>query len=210
MKLSETIQDLLEEYAGKPLLLSTLLDRTGSQSFGIISAFLTLPMLIPIPVPLPGLSTFFGAGTVMIGLQMALGLERPRLLPRMARMQLSPAFSQSLLKNLKRILYPIERLARPRLRFVCQGQLSSRFIGLCLFWNAFLLSLPLPIPLTNVLPAYTILILAIGLLETDGFLLLMGYGMTLATTLFFASISGALWAMVWHLVDFLFPATPGQ
>jgi len=35
-----------------------------------------------------------------------------------------------------------------------------------------------------------LLVLAIGLLETDGFLLLMGYGMTLATTFFFASIAG--------------------
>jgi hypothetical protein len=63
------------------------------------------------------------------------------------------------------------------------------------------MSLPLPIPFTNLLPAYTILVLAIGLLETDGFLLLMGYGMTLATTFFFARISGMIWAIFLHLGD---------
>ncbi len=201
MKLSETIQSLLEEYANQTVELTTLLDRTGNQGFGIISALLTLPLLIPLPVPLPGVSAFFAAGTILMGLQMAMGWYRPHLPPPIAHLQLSPRMSQRLLKNLKRILQPIEQLARPRLLFVCQSRFSYRLVGLCLFWNALLMALPLPIPFTNLLPAYTILILAIGILETDGFLLLMGYGMTLATTLFFVSISSVLWTMFRHLIE---------
>jgi hypothetical protein len=201
MKLSKAIQSLLEEYTDRSLMLITLLERTGDQGFGVISALLTLPMLVPLPVPLPGLSAFFGAGTILMGLQMALGWRRPRLPPPIARLELSPTMSHRLLKNLKRILYPIERLARPRLLFVSQNWLSYRIVGLCLFWNALLMSLPLPIPLTNLMPAYTILVLAIGILELDGFLLLFGYGMTLATTAFFASVSGAVWVMIVHLID---------
>jgi hypothetical protein len=60
------------------------------------------------------------------------------------------------------------------------------------------MSLPLPIPLTNIIPAYTILFLAIGLLEFDGLFILIGYGMTMATTIFFASIAGTIWQLAHH------------
>jgi hypothetical protein len=51
---------------------------------------------------------------------------------------------------------------------------------------------------TNLLPAYTILFLAIGLLESDRLFILFGYAMTTATTIFFASITGTIWQLVNH------------
>jgi len=205
MKLSETMQMLLEEYADRPIAIATLLERTGDHGFGIISGLLTLPLMIPLPVPLPGFSTLLGAGTILMGLQMAFGLHQPWLPPPLARLELSPTMSQRVLKHLTGILHPVERLARPRLLFVSRSWLLYRLVGLCLFWNALLMSLPLPVPLTNVLPAYAILVLAIGILETDGFLLLMGYGMTLATTVFFASIAGLVWAIFLRFGEWLLP-----
>jgi hypothetical protein len=65
------------------------------------------------------------------------------------------------------------------------------------------MSLPLPIPLTNLVPAYTILFLAIGLLKFDGLFILIGYGMTVATTLFFASIAGTIWQLTSHWLQIL-------
>jgi hypothetical protein len=205
MKLSETLQLLLEEYADRPLTIAILLERTDSQGFGIISGLLTLPLLIPVPLPLPGLSALFGVGTLLMGVEMALGLHQPRLPSAITHLKLSPAMTQGVLKNLKQILLPVERFARPRLFSISHRWLTYRFVGLCLFWNALLLSLPLPIPFTNLLPAYTILMLAIGILETDGFLLLLGFGMTLATTLFFVGISGAIWTVIVHLGDRFLP-----
>ena len=205
MKLSQTIQVLLAAYAEQPVTIARLLERTGTQGFGIISALLTLPLLIPLPLPLPGFSTVFSVGTILMGLQMALGWQQPHLPPPLARWQLSPAMSQALLKNLSRILRPIEQVARPRLFSISRSGLLHRVAGLCLFWNAMLMALPLPIPFTNLLPAYTILVLAIGILETDGFLLLMGYGMSLATTFFFASLATVIWNMILYAGDLLLP-----
>jgi hypothetical protein len=65
------------------------------------------------------------------------------------------------------------------------------------------MSLPLPIPLTNLVPAYTILLLAIGLLEFDGLFILIGYGMTVTTTIFFASIAGTIWQLASHWFQIL-------
>ncbi len=199
MKLSETIQALLQEYAGRPLPLGALLGQTGEQGFGMVSGLLILPMLIPIPVPLVGLAALFGSGIVLMGGQLALGFHKPWLPQRLARLELSPALSQGLLKNLNRVLRPIERLSTTRLLRLSRNPVLRRLLGLCLAWNALLMALPLPIPLTNLFPAYTILILAISVLEEDGLLLLVGFGLTVATTLFFASITGAIWVLLLRL-----------
>lgn len=193
MKLSYTIQGLLEEHLETPLAIETLLERTGEQGFGILSGLLTLPMLIPVPIPLAGFSTLMGAGTILMGLQLALGAKQPWLPRRIAQWEMSPKLSQGLLKNIERVLYPVEKFSQTRLVRVSHNQNIRRLIGLGMAWNAVLMALPLPIPLTNLLPAYTIEALVIGLLEDDGLLMLIGLGMTALTTVFFASIASAIW-----------------
>jgi hypothetical protein len=53
----------------------------------------------------------------------------------------------------------------------------------------------IPVCLANLVPAYTILFLVIGLLESDGLFVLIGYGLTAATTIFFGSIAGIIWQL---------------
>lgn len=201
MKLSDSLQTLLKTAADRPIVLGHLMAQTGEQGFGVISGLLTVPMLIPIPIPLAGFSTIFGIGIMLIGLQLALGYQQPYLPLRLARIQLSPKVAQLILKNLQQLLRPIERLAKNRLGRVSHNFYLQRLLGLCMSWNAFLMGLPLPIPFTNVLPAYTILILTIGILELDGVLMLVGYGMTVVTTLFFVSISSAIWQLLQNMLQ---------
>ncbi len=203
MKLSQTLSDLLVKYTNKPLPLHILLKQVGSNGFGMIAGMLTIPMLIPSPIPLAGFSALVGSGIVLIGCQLALGYEKPYLPQRIARQELSPGASQKLLKNINRFLQPLEQMSRHRFPKFSNSWWSGRIIGVCLAWNALLMSLPLPIPFTNLLPAYTILFLSIGLLESDGLFILIGYGMTTATTVFFASIAGIIWQLVnywWHIL----------
>ena len=195
MKLSQTFSELLVEYADRPLSLDVLVKQAGSSGFGTIAGMLTLPMLIPLPIPLAGFSALVGSGIILVGCQLALGYDKPYLPERIARQELSPAASQKLLKNINRLLQPLERISRTRLSRFSNSWWGSRIIGICLAWDALLMSLPLPIPLTNLAPAYTILFLAIGLLELDGLFILIGYGMTMATTIFFASIAGTIWQL---------------
>jgi hypothetical protein len=195
MKLSQALAELLVEYTDKPLRLSVLLAQLGNSGFGTIAGILTMPMLIPLPIPLAGFSALVGSGIILVGCQLALGYKKPYLPQRIARLELSPAASQKLLKNITRLLQPLERMSRRRLSRFSNHRWGCRIIGLCLAWDALLMSLPLPIPLTNLAPAYTILVLAIGLLESDGLFILVGYGMTTATTVFFASIAGTIWQL---------------
>ncbi|MCY7335941.1 MAG: exopolysaccharide biosynthesis protein [Chamaesiphon sp.] len=206
MKLSQILSQLLVEYTDRPLPLHALLKQAGNNGFGTIlhrrgyanAGMLTIPMLIPIPIPLVGFSALMGSGIILVGCQLALGYERPLLPQRIDRLELSPAASQKLLKNIDRLLQPIERIARHRLSRFSNSWWGYRVVGICLAWNALLMSLPLPIPFTNLLPAYTILFLAIGLLESDGLFILFGYAMTTATTIFFASLTGTILQLINH------------
>ena len=103
--------------------------------------------------------------------------------------------SQKLLKNINRLLKPLEKMSKHRFSRFSDNEWGCRITGACLAWDALLMSLPLPIPLTNLVPAYAILFLAIGLLEFDGLFILIGYGMTMAKTIFFASIAGTIWQL---------------
>ncbi|MBD2104874.1 exopolysaccharide biosynthesis protein [Leptolyngbya sp. FACHB-261] len=196
MKFSQDIQALLEEYAQEPLPLGKLLERTGEHGFGMMSALLTLPFLSPIPIP--GFSTVLGAGIVLLGTQLSLGFRKPWLPKRIAQVELSPKVTAGLLKTINWILRPLERVVRPRLSVLIRNPLQRRLIGLSMAWAAILMALPLPpiIPFTNTFPAYAILFLAIGTIEFDGFLIMAGHGMTVATTLYFVTIAGAIWALL--------------
>jgi hypothetical protein len=203
MKLSQLLSQLLVEYSEKPLPLSVLLEKVGNSGFGTIAGILTIPMLIPLPIPLPGFSALVGVGIILVGCQLALGYDKPYLPQRIARIELSPAASQKILKQIDRLLRPLEKMSRHRFSRFSNSWWGCRVSGVCLAWDALLMSLPLPIPLTNLVPAYTILFLAIGLLEFDGLFILIGYGMTVATTLFFASIAGTIWQLSSHWVQIL-------
>ena len=203
MKLSQILSQLLVEYADRPLPLSVLLKQVGNSGFGTISGILTMPMLIPLPIPLVGFSALVGSGIMLVGCQLALGYEKPYLPQRIARIELSPAASQKILKNINRLLQPLERMSRHRFSRFSNSWWGCRITGVCLAWDALLMSLPLPIPLTNLVPAYTIFFLAIGLLEFDGLFILIGYGMTVVTTIFFASIAGTIWQLASHWLQIL-------
>lgn len=193
MKLSEALSRLLLEYTDRPLPIYILLKHAGRNGFGMIAGMLTIPMLIPIP--LAGFSTLVGSGIVLVGCQLALGFDKPYLPKCIASQELSPIASQKLLKRLNSLLHPLERMAKHRFPQFTHNRWWSKFTGVCLAWDALLLSLPLPIPFTNLIPAYTILFLVIGLLESDGLFILAGYGLTTATTVFFGSIAGIIWQL---------------
>ena len=198
MKLSQILSQLLVEYTDRALPLAVVLTQVGNSGFGTIAGILTIPMLIPLPIPLPGFSALVGIGIILVGCQLAIGYDRPYLPKRIARIELSPDASQKLLKNVNRLLQPLEKMSRHRFSRFSNSWWGYRVTGICLAWDALLMSLPLPIPLTNLAPAYTILFLAIGLLELDGLFILIGYGMTVATSIFFASIAGTIWQLAHH------------
>jgi hypothetical protein len=187
LKFSQDIEELLHRLHHHPLTLGEILAETSERGFSLMIGLLTLPFLSPIP--LLGLNGILGFGSFLLAMQMAIGLHSPWLPHRIAQVKFPSRFVQPLLKVVRQLSKMLEKLARRRLLRVANSRLTWQLNGLCIAWLTLLLTLPIPLPLTNTVPALSILILVAATLESDGLLMCVGYGLTLVTTAFFATIA---------------------
>lgn len=188
LKFSKDLESLLLRAQACPLTLGDILTETAERGFSLVIGLLTLPFLFPMP---PGFTGPLGSGALLLALQMMAGQRSPWLPRRIADYQVPPWLSQSLLKNIQRSTQVLEKLTRPRLRRVADSHYAWRLNGFCIAWLTVLLILP--IPFTNPIPTTGILLLAVATLESDGVLMCVGYGMTLAITLAMIGVAYALW-----------------
>jgi hypothetical protein len=177
LKFSQELKPLLERSATQSVTLAELLAGTSEQSFGLVMALLALPFLLPMP---PGVSTISGSGCILLGLQMLAGWKAPWLPKRVGQLKLPPAFMEKLLKVMQSITKILEKFVRPRMPWLANNPSIWRINGLCICWLAILLMLP--IPLTNPIPTVGILLFVFAMLEADGLLMCISYGMTLVIT----------------------------
>lgn len=76
----------------------------------------------------------------------------------------------------------------PRYSWVCKNGAMQLANGLMIFFLGLFLALPLPIPLTNLAAAWSILLINLGLLEEDGLFVCIGYAVAVLSLLFFIFI----------------------
>lgn len=167
------------------LYVEDLIATFGSRSNAFLILFLTLPFVQP--VPMLGLSTPLGAIIGTLGVFMALG-KRTWLPRRLLRKELSAKLVGSCCQWLIKILNQTEKLIRPRWSFMIQHPFF-RFLNaglICIF--AFLLALPLPIPFSNAVPAYFLILNSLGWLEGDGVVIAISYIVAALGFLFFAGL----------------------
>lgn len=188
LRFSHDLKTLLQRLSEQPLSLQDALNSTSERGFSLVMVILVLPFLLPMP---PGLTGPFGGACLLLSAQMALGRKAPWLPAKIANYRFPRSFAKTLLTNLRRITRIIEKITRPRLGKLAENPLTWRINGLCIAWLSILLISP--VPLTNPFPTIAILCIAIATLESDGFLMIVGYILTGLVTLLFAFILYALW-----------------
>jgi hypothetical protein len=159
----------------------------GPRAYGALIFILAAP--IAMPIPLPGLSLVLGMPLLLLTWQLSRGRRHPWLPRAVQARSLDRRQLASVIERLLPWLERAERLVRPRWRPLTDPP-GDRLIGLLAFPLALLLFLP--IPLGNMLPALALALLALGLLERDGVVVLGG---VLVALLGVAVVSGALVAM---------------
>jgi hypothetical protein len=186
LKFSQDIEALLHRLHGHPLTLGEILTETSERGFSLMIGLLTLPFLSPIP--LLGLNGVLGSGSVLLGLQMAFGLRSPWLPKRMASITFPSNLAKPLLTVVRQFSRLLEKMSRRRLLKLAENPYVWRFNGFCMAWLTFLLILPIPLPLANSVPAASILVLVAATLESDGFLMCVGYGLAIVNTIAFGTL----------------------
>jgi hypothetical protein len=170
-KFSQELRQLAAKFAARPARVSEILAATQGRGFDLLLLLIALPFLTP--VPLPGFSTPFGFVVLVVGARLALG-RRPWLPEKLLRRELPARFIARVLAAASRAVRWLEVLLRPRLDFLHEQWIYRRVAGTLIMLSGLLLLLPLPIPLTNTLPALTVVLLAAGALERDGLFFLAG------------------------------------
>jgi hypothetical protein len=178
-RLSVEFKRLAEEAKGKSMNLKEVMNAAGPRCEAIITAICSFPFLFFIP--LPGLSTLFGL--IILSAGCAIALNRTLWLPRfMLHKKMSGKIISKIFSKGATILSKIEKVARPRSKFVHSHPIFQRINGILLVLCGIILMLPLP-PGTNFPPGLSSFLISIGILEEDGVFIILGY-LGLVITLF--------------------------
>jgi hypothetical protein len=140
------------------------------RGFGVLLILFALPVSIPIPY-IPGVTTFFAVPLLFLSCQMLLGFEFPWLPKWLAKKSIKRTTLIMIIVKSAPLLKRVEKVLRPRLLFLSQPE-GERIIGFFAF--CFAISIALPLPFTNFIPALGIVIMSLGLLSRDGITIFCG------------------------------------
>lgn len=164
-KTSQFLLNAIQSHLESHLTIGELLDLLKRRSYGALLIMLSLAGLIP------GISFFAGIADFLLGMQIALGFQVPRLPNIIQKQRINRA---KLLKFTDRVLpwlIRVEQYVKPRWEPV-SGSNFRRVIGIMICILSAIAVLPLPF--INFLPNFAIICLALGIIERDGLFLLLG------------------------------------
>jgi hypothetical protein len=186
---ADKLEAAIEALPAGEVTLGHVRDLVGSEGLMLLTAFLTIVFLVPVSVP--GVSTVFGAGILLIGVSRLLRLQL-WLPQRIERRQVSTERLRSALRRGLVWFRRLERVSRPQRISWAAAEGAVRVVNDCaIILGAALLMAPFGlIPFSNTLPAIALLFLAIGSLQRDGLFILLGHVSNLVTIAYFALLIG--------------------
>lgn len=174
-RLSEDLEAFLHHpQQGERITVAALEEMAGERGFGVLLALLSLPSALPLPAP--GYSIPFAVLILFLSIQLVAGSLVPWLPERIKRRSVQSGFAASILTKGSRLLRRIELISRPRHSWICRSGVGRRILGMAITLMA--ISMLIPVPGTNTLPALSIFLMGFGLLDDDGILSVLGMGLS--------------------------------
>jgi len=187
--LADRLRLVMDRLPAGGVTLVEIRDLVGQDGLMLLTAFLTLVFMVPVSIP--GVSTVFGGGILLIAISRLFGrslwLPKPLEKRVVSTEKLRGAFNRGLV-----LFQRLERVSRTgRVKWLTAGGVIGIVNDLGLVLGAVLLMMPFGlIPLSNTLPAIALLLLAIGLLQRDGVCILLGHVANVVTMAYFALLIG--------------------
>lgn len=181
---SKKLANIRQSLNQEDVSIRELVDSLLHDGIHILVIILIAPFLFPMSIP--GSSTPFGI--LIILLEISVLISRPLYLPnKIAEYTISHEVIIKLFDVLEKALSYIEKISKPRGKLT-NNKAVVKLNSLIMISVAFLLFLPLPVPLTDFVPAVTILVLSVSCLEEDSYLLIIGYLLAIGTYAYFMSV----------------------
>ena len=191
--LSQRLTRILDSKATEAdLTANQLLESTDGRGIYFVFMILSLPFVAW--VSLPGMSTILGAMIALLSIRLARG-KPPRLSSRLGDRKLSPKFKKIVLGAGLKFCRLLEKISRPRKTKWLAWRLARKIHALIILAMALLLMLPLPSPPflgSNTLPSYAIILLSLAIMEEDGVMIWLAYGMSVISVAYFGLFGGLI------------------
>jgi hypothetical protein len=185
--LSAILLRIAQNTQSERISIGDLLQALQHRASGALMFLFAIPNAIPVP---PGVSAVLGAPLIFLAFQLMVG-QRPWLPKLITNRSLSRAEFEKVANLAAPWLAKAERLMRPRLQMLAKPPAEYVVGAVCLVLAVILF---LPIPLGNMLPAFTICILSLGVLQRDGIWITIGLGCAIAAV---AIVWGVALALLW-------------
>lgn len=166
-KLSQILDDLASAPERDRISVAELVKVMDARAFGALLLIFALPNVLPTP---PGTSGILGLPLLYLAAQMMLG-QLPWLPPFIATRSVAREDFGRLITRFTPLLARAEKLLSPRLASLSSPTAERLIGGVCLILAIVLV---LPIPLGNMLPAFALCLIALGILERDGVWIIAG------------------------------------
>ncbi|WP_299962246.1 exopolysaccharide biosynthesis protein [uncultured Roseobacter sp.] len=166
--ISDRLDQLAKNANGSAVTLAWILDQLHERAFGFFLLVLALPCCIPF---LYGIPQIVSLPLMFVSAQILLGRKTPWLPAGLAARTVSSEGLQSLARRAGPWLHRIEAVSRPRQTGLTRPPVD-RLVGLSLV--LFSASILVPLPGTNTIPGVAVVLVAMGFLQRDGILVILG------------------------------------
>ena len=191
---SQLLREFAESLSGERVSLAEIDAGLGDRGLGVLMAVFAVPNIFPSTVPFGNVLT--GVPVILLAVHLMLGWRQLVLPGFLARRSIAARTLKSFAPKLAGMLARIEPLLSPRLTAV-SSPAGERVIGvICLFLS--ILS-ALPIPFGHMVPALALMVIGLGLIEHDGFAILLGAALGLAGAMVFVLVLFGLASGLNHL-----------
>ncbi len=162
-----------EPVAGPDAELGVIIDRLDERAFGLLLLLLCLPCIPPFVYVLPQIVS---VPMLALALQLAAGRQSPWLPEKLRARRFALGEFSKVLDWCEKYIRWVEAIARPRLPAVT-GRTGVRVVGALLVIPS--LSIMLPLIGTNTVPGIGAAVAALGLIQRDGLLVILGISISL-------------------------------
>ena len=176
--------ELLEQwFAGDGAkTLGSLNDMFGRGAFAV--AFVLLLAVPALPLPTGGATHVFEIIAMLLALQLVIGRQDVWLPQRFRRLELGGGRQQRFIERLMRLIRRLERLSRPRARFLFNHRASNVVFGLLVLAGSLGAFLAPPFTGLDTLPSLGVVVLSLGVILEDALVAVGGVVVGAAGVLF--------------------------
>lgn len=189
-KTSDLLLFISRNTKSESVSIGELEDALAERAFGALLLILALPCCIPF---LYGVPQAMSLPLVFVAAQIMFGRRKPWLPQGLRNRSFSTDGLRQMIDRAAPYLKGLEVISRSRFDWVTKG-VAERLLGVLIM--IFSMSIAVPFPMTNTVPGLAVAIMALGFVEKDGLLLLLGSFIGAAWIAFLITLAGGFFALI--------------